>query len=189
MSAVKNPHSSMRWEADGRWSDRDPRIRRRHADAFPGIGTRAALRRVDYRRSTEMNDESYPFTLITGRQLYAFNAGTMTSRSVTAALTGGPVLDISPGDAAALGLVEGDPVRICSRHGAATMPCRLDDGLPPATVFTTFGCPDVAVNALLGPGRDPTTHTPEYKMTAVHLTRELPAENARDTGESGRTLT
>lgn len=160
-----------------------------HADAFPGIGARSALSRVDYRRSAEMSDESYPFTLITGRQLYAFNAGTMTSRSLTAALTGTPVLDISRGDAATLGLVEGDTVRICSRHGAATMPCRVDDGLPPATVFTTFGCPDVTVNALLGPGRDPTTHTPEYKMTAVHLTREPPAENRVTRGESGRTLT
>ncbi len=153
-----------------------------HADGFPGIGTRATLRRVDYRRSAETSDERFPFTLITGRQLYAFNAGTMTSRSVTAALTGGPVLDISPADAAALGVAEGDSVRIRSRHGAVSKPCRLDAGQPPATVFPTCGCPDVAVTALLGTGRDPTTHTPEYKMTAVHLAREAPAENARGTG-------
>ncbi len=38
-------------------------------------------------------------------------------------------------------------------------------------MFTTFSDPAVPVNTLIGPGRDPKTHTPEYKVMAVNIER------------------
>jgi predicted molibdopterin-dependent oxidoreductase YjgC len=38
-------------------------------------------------------------------------------------------------------------------------------------VFATFHDPAAAVNRLTGDHRDPVTHTPAYKRTAVHLER------------------
>ena len=140
-----------------------------HRDGFPGIGARAALRRVDHRPSAEQPSATYPLVLITGRELYAFNAGTMTGRAATAALTDGAVLEISPDDAQRLGVIDGTEVSVQSRYGAVVLPCRISDRMPPGTVFTTFHDPAVPVNTVTGPGRDLATHTPEYKVTAVNV--------------------
>lgn len=140
-----------------------------HQHSFPGIGQRAALRSVRFRPSAELADTAFPFVLITGRELFAFNSGTMNSRSTTAALTGVTALDISPDDAATIGVGEGDAVRVASRHGEMVLPCHLSDSMLAGTVFATFSSPDIPVNTVVGPGRDHVTHTPEYKVTAVNL--------------------
>lgn len=140
-----------------------------HRNTFPGIGQRATLRRVDHRPSMQLPDAQFPLILITGRELCTFNSATMTARSATAALAEETVLDISPADAAAIGVVERDTVRIISRDGESVLPCHISNRTPAGTVFTTFSTPRAAVNSLIGPGRDPTTHTPEYKVTAVRV--------------------
>jgi len=140
-----------------------------HIDQFSGIGPRASLRCISFHPSAEQPSASYPLILVTGRELCAFNAGTMTGRSKTAALTGGCVVDVSLTDAAGLGIVAGRPVRICSRYGQAVLPCRISETVAPGVVFSTFSNPAVSLNALTGPGRDPHTHTPEYKVTAVRI--------------------
>jgi formate dehydrogenase major subunit len=38
-------------------------------------------------------------------------------------------------------------------------------------LFATFNDPATALNRVTGPHRDPLTHTPEYKVTSVHLAR------------------
>jgi formate dehydrogenase major subunit len=142
-----------------------------HIDEFPGIGRRASLRCIAFHPSTEQPSAPYPLILVTGRELYAFNAGTMTNRSQTAALTDGCVLDVSPADAADLGIVTGRAVRVRSRYGQVVLPCRVSESVEPGVVFCTFSDPAVLVNAVTGPGRDPHTHTPEYKVTAVRVER------------------
>jgi formate dehydrogenase major subunit len=64
-----------------------------HRDAFPGIGARATLRRIDYQPTAEQPTKQQPLVLVTGWELYSFNAG-MTGRSATAFLTGGTALEI-----------------------------------------------------------------------------------------------
>lgn len=140
-----------------------------HVDEFPGVGRRASLRCIAFHPSAEKPSASYPLILVTGRELYAFNAGTMTSRSTTAALTDGCVLDVCLTDAARLGLTEGVPVRVRSRYGQIVLPCRISETVEPGVVFSTFSDPAVLVNAVTGPGRDPHTHTPEYKVTAIRV--------------------
>jgi formate dehydrogenase major subunit len=38
-------------------------------------------------------------------------------------------------------------------------------------VFATFHTAETFLNRVTGNGRDPVTHTPEYKVTAVQVTR------------------
>jgi formate dehydrogenase major subunit len=142
-----------------------------HRDTFAGLGRRTTLHRIGYRPSGEQPTEEYPLVLITGRALYAFNAGTMTARAATAPLTDVVALEISPTDAQRCGVVDGADVAVQSRYGTLVLPCRISARTQPGTVFTTFSDPAVPVNTLTGPGRDPTTHTPEYKVTAVNVTR------------------
>ncbi|MGH9650449.1 MAG: molybdopterin dinucleotide binding domain-containing protein [Terriglobales bacterium] len=109
--------------------------------------------------------------LTTGRTLHQFNAGTMTMRTPNAALRPRDMLDMSPADAAHIGLREGDMVVIRSRHGTATLPLHMDGRVQPGEVFATFHTPSLLLNRVIGQGRDAHTSTPEYKVTAVRVKR------------------
>jgi formate dehydrogenase major subunit len=139
-----------------------------HVTDFGGRAARAVLRPVELVPPAEVPDARFPLVLSTGRTLEHFNAGTMTRRSL-ALRDPTDVLDVSPADAEALGLRAGEPVRVVSRYGSATLEVRITDRMLPGQVFTTFSDPGVAVNRLTGPHRDTVTNTPEYKVTAVRL--------------------
>jgi formate dehydrogenase major subunit len=141
-----------------------------HGDSFP-IGPRAALQPVEHNPTPEAVSSDYPFQLMTGRSLYQFNAGTMTSRTPNRDLRPTDLLDISPADAERLGTRDGDLVRVVSRYGVATLPAHVSDAMQAGHLFATFQRPDLLLNAVTGPHRDPITGTPEYKLTAVRLER------------------
>jgi formate dehydrogenase major subunit len=141
-----------------------------HADGFT-IGPRAALQPVDYRPTAETVSAEYPFQLITGRSLYQFNAGTMTGRTKNVELRPSDVLDISPDDAREHGFGDGELVRVVSAYGAAQLPLHVNTAVGQGQLFSTFQTPDIFINAVTGPHRDPAVGTPEYKVTAVRLER------------------
>lgn len=139
-----------------------------HVDAFADR-PRARLECVEFTPTPEVVDERYPFMLMTGRNLYQFNAGTMTSRTANQQLRPHDTLDIAPTDARALGIVEGERLRVVSRRGAAVLPARLDERLRPGQLFATFHEPASALNRLTSDVRDRRVGTPEYKVTAVRV--------------------
>jgi formate dehydrogenase major subunit len=149
-------------------SENHPGTQVLHVDSFP-TGRRAALRQVEYQPTREAADKEYPFTLITGRTLYQFNAGTMTSRTANNLLRPQDFLDVSAEDAARLGLSEGTPVRIRSRYGEVILPIKIDNAVRPGELFATFHTPETFLNYVTSPHRDGYVSTPEYKITAVRL--------------------
>jgi formate dehydrogenase major subunit len=73
-----------------------------------------------------------------------------------------------------------DGVEMIDAAGEATLLVELSTRVAPGTVFATFPDPAAAVNRLTGDDRDPSTHTPAYKRTAVHLERaERPCGGGR----------
>ncbi len=142
-----------------------------HSEGFP-MGTPAKLKPLSYYPSPEVPDAEFPFLLMTGRTLYAFNAATMTARTPNLQLRPTDTLDMSPEDAQHLALKEGQRVRLRSRYGGADLPLRIDASLKPGELFATFHDPAVRLNAVTGPHRDRFVHTPEYKRTAVAV--EIP---------------
>jgi formate dehydrogenase major subunit len=141
-----------------------------HRDGFARAKT-APLRRIDYVPTPERTDADYPFLLNTGRTLYHFNAGTMTRRTANLDLAATDRLDIAPADAARLGFADGDRVEARSRYGMAALPVRIDPRVKPGELFATFHDPAAALNRLTSPHRDRITQAPEYKVTAVALSR------------------
>jgi formate dehydrogenase major subunit len=137
-----------------------------HGDGFPS-GPRATLKCLNHYPSSELTDAEYPFLLITGRTLYAFNAATMTARTPNVQLRPTDTLDMAPADAQRLGLKDGQRVGLRSRYGRAELPLRLLDAIKPGELFATFHDPAVQLNAVTSPQRDRFVHTPEYKRTAV----------------------
>jgi formate dehydrogenase major subunit len=95
----------------------------------------------------------------------------MTGRTRNRALRPTDCLDVSPEDAARLGLADGEPVRVTSRYGNVVLPVHVNDNVKPGEVFATFNDPHVFLNEVTGPHRDAPTGTPEYKVTAVRVER------------------
>jgi formate dehydrogenase major subunit len=133
------------------------------------IGPRAALRRIDYHASPEQPDSEYPFVLITGRELYQFNAATMTARTANKILRATDTLDMARDDAQRLGLSDGARVRVRSRYGEATLPLRISAMVKLGELFATFHDRAVFLNQLTSTHRDRFMGTPEYKRTAVRI--------------------
>src|SRR5205085_8585807 len=88
----------------------------------------------------------------------------------------GPFVEVNPEDAARMGVVEGDPVRISSRRGSVIVPCRLTGRVSAGSVFMAFHFREAAANLLTNDALDPTAKIPEFKYCAVRLEKvETPA--------------
>ncbi|WP_454914821.1 molybdopterin-containing oxidoreductase family protein [Xanthobacter sediminis] len=82
----------------------------------------------DHWAVTEAATADYPFRLVTAPARNFLNS-TFTETASSAGREGAPSLLVHPEDAAALGLAEGDMVRVESGRGAVELTARLFDGL------------------------------------------------------------
>jgi predicted molibdopterin-dependent oxidoreductase YjgC len=135
----------------------------------PREGPAAPFSVVEHDPPLERPDAEYPFQLTTGRRLDSYNTGVQTG-GYSSPLRRGETLDISPEDAARLGLMEGDPVRVSSRRGSVVAPAHLDRSLRAGLVFMTFHFQDeVQTNVLTVDYTDPKSGTAEFKACAVRV--------------------
>jgi anaerobic selenocysteine-containing dehydrogenase len=145
---------------------------------------RAIIKGAEYMPPPEEPDERYPFLLTTGRLTHHFHTRTKTGRS--RALDGAApaaFVEVSDSDAAALGLQDGDVVKVRSRRGSITVPVRIG-GIEPGVVFVPFHYGDggdddrpTAANRLTLSGWDPVSKQPHFKYAAVAL-ESVDAERA-----------
>jgi formate dehydrogenase alpha subunit len=139
-----------------------------HKDKFSrGLGLFTA---IEFIPPNELPDKDYPFLLSTGRVLYHYHTGTMTSRSQ------GPsercpesLVEINPVDAEKLGLSDGQMVKVTSRRGDVQAKARITTKSAPGSIFMNFHFANAPVNLLTNPSLDPTGKIPEYKVCAVKL--------------------
>jgi formate dehydrogenase major subunit len=95
----------------------------------------------------------------------------MTRRTANLQLAPEERLELSPDDAAELGIADGDKVCVESRRGAITVFADVTDRVSPGELFMTFHFPDALANALTSDETDEVTGCPEYKVTSVRITR------------------
>jgi formate dehydrogenase alpha subunit len=160
-------------EEDLRWpctAPDHPGTRILHQGKFSrGLGR---LQSVEYRPPAEEPDESYPYILTTGRLLFHWHTGTMTRRSGTLTdQVNEAFVEISPKDAADLGVDDGDVVRVRSRRGEITLKADVTDTIKDGVVFIPFHFSEAAANVLTNPALDPQAKIPEFKACAVHIER------------------
>ena len=135
----------------------------------PVPGNRVPFVPVDHDPPVDKLTEEYPIRLTTGRRLDSYNTGVQTA-GYASPLRRGESLDISPEDAAAYGLADGEVVRITSRRGTVDAPIRIDESLRPGLTFMTMHFQDdVAVNLLTIDATDPKSGTAEFKATAIRI--------------------
>ncbi len=146
--------------------------------ATPRIGPPAPFSLVNHEGPVEMPDAEYPFQLTTGRRLEAYNTG-VQSGGYTSPLRRPETLDMSPEDAATLGVADGDTMRITSRRGSVVAPVRIDTSLRAGLVFMTLHFQDqVKVNVLTTDVWDAKSGTSEFKACAVRLEPVMATEAA-----------
>ncbi len=137
----------------------------------PVRGPRAPFSIVEHRPPVDQLTDEYPFRLTTGRRLAEYNTGVQTE-SYASPTRRGETIDVSPEDAARLGVSQGERVRVRSRRGQVDVPVYIDESLRPGLTFMTFHFPDdVATNLLTIDATDPKSGTAEFKAAAVTIER------------------
>ncbi len=128
---------------------------------------------LDYKPPVELPDDDYPLMLTTGRSLYHFHTGTLT-RKVKGLniLRGEGLVEINPEDASALGITDGEMVKVVSRRGEIEAKAKVTEVSPRGVVFMTFHFAESPANLLTNSALDPVSKIPEYKVCAVRIERK-----------------
>jgi formate dehydrogenase (coenzyme F420) alpha subunit len=117
-------------------------------------------------------DPDYPFVLITGARklLYMHSRFRNIARFRTA--IPGPEVEVHPDDAAALGLTDGDVVKITSRIGSVKVPVKVmaPNEIRPGSLQVTHGWAEANINLVTHDDRcDPVSGFPLMKSIEVRV--------------------
>ncbi len=123
----------------------------------------------------EQLTEEFPLRLTTGRALDSYNTG-VQSGSLDSPIRYGQALDLSPTDAARIGVADGEWARVSSPRGSIEMPIRIQLDLPVGLAFTTFHFPElVDVNLLTNDAWDKRSGTSEFKAASIRVDKIEPS--------------
>jgi formate dehydrogenase major subunit len=154
------------------WAFDDPRAQ----------GTKAPFSVVVDDPPVDALSPEYPIRLTTGRRLDSYNTG-VQSGGYTSPLRRPESIELSPEDAAELGVGEGERVRVSSRRGSVEAPVHVTPSVRPGLAFMTLHFPDqVETNRLTIEATDPKSGTAEFKATAVRVDKL--SERAAVTGRA-----
>jgi formate dehydrogenase major subunit len=126
---------------------------------------------TEYVPTRERVNSRFPLILTTGRILSQYNVGAQTRRTENVRWHEEDRLEIHPHDAEQRGIVDGDWVGIVSRAGESVLRSRVTDRVQPGVVYTTFHFPESGANVITTEHSDWATNCPEYKVTAVEVTK------------------
>ena len=143
-----------------------------------------------YVASEEKVTRRYPLLLTTGRILSQYNVGAQTRRTPNSLWHDEDRLEIHTHDAEERGIRDGDRVEIASRAGRTVLRASISDRMQPGVVYTTFHFPESGANVITTDSSDWATNCPEYKVTAVQVTKVMECSQwQRDYAEFNRRQT
>jgi len=159
-------HGSLQWPCNALAPDGTPTM---HIDEF--VRGKGRFMLTGYVPTDEKVNSRYPLLLTTGRILSQYNVGAQTRRTDNVAWHAEDRLEIHPTDAESRGISEGDWVGIGSRAGQTVLRARVTERVAPGVVYTTFHFPESGANVITTDNSDWATNCPEYKVTAVEVSR------------------
>ncbi|CAE6918229.1 Belongs to the prokaryotic molybdopterin-containing oxidoreductase family [Vibrio sp. B1REV9] len=124
---------------------------------------------VPFRYAAELPDEEYPLVLTTGRVLEQFHTGTMTRKTKGLDNLAGPRAMVSVEDAEALGISNGQRLKVSTRRGSIEIDAFVTKRIQKGVVFIPFHFVESPVNRLTTTATDPHAKIPEFKVAAVKL--------------------
>ncbi len=140
-----------------------------HIDSF--VRGKGRFLVTEYVPTQEKVNSRFPLILTTGRILSQYNVGAQTRRTENSRWHEEDRLEIHPHDAEQRGIAEGDWAGIQSRAGQTVLRARITERVQPGVVYTTFHFPESGANVITTDNSDWATNCPEYKVTAVQVTR------------------
>lgn len=142
---------------------------------------------TQYVASEEKITRKFPLLMTTGRILSQYNVGAQTRRTANNRWHEEDRLDIHPHDAEERGIRDGDWVGISSRAGQTVLRAVVTDRIQAGVVYTTFHFPESGANVITTDSSDWATNCPEYKVTAVQVTKVLqPSDWQREYADFNR---
>ncbi len=157
---------SIQWPCNDEAPEGTPTM---HIDAF--VRGKGKFFVTQYVPTTEKVNAKYPLILTTGRILSQYNVGAQTRRTHNVVWHQEDVIEIHPHDAEERGIQEGDWVGITGRAGETVLRATLTERVQPGVVYTTFHHPESGANVITTDNSDWATNCPEYKVTAVQVSR------------------
>lgn len=159
-------HGSLQWPCNDEAPLGTPIM---HVDQF--VRGKGKFMITQYVPSDERSTRKLPLLLTTGRILSQYNVGAQTRRTPNVHWHSEDVLEIHPQDAEDRGVSSGDWVGVRSRSGETVLRAIVTDRVQPGVVYTTFHFPESGANVVTTDSSDWATNCPEYKVTAVQVTR------------------
>ncbi len=157
---------SVQWPCNDKAPEGTPVM---HVDQFVrGKGTFVL---TEYVPTDEKVGPRFPLLLTTGRILSQYNVGAQTRRTRNVVWHSEDRLEIHPHDAEQRGINDGDWVKLASRAGDTTLRAHITTRVAPGIVYTTFHHPNTQANVVTTDYSDWATNCPEYKVTAVQISR------------------
>ena len=157
---------SVQWPCNDAHPQGSPTM---HVDTF--VRGKGNFMLTPYVPTREKITPRYPLLLTTGRILSQYNVGAQTRRTANVVWHDEDRLELHPHDAEERGIAEGDWIGVESRAGETVLRARITDRVQPGVVYTTFHFPESGANVITTENSDWATNCPEYKVTAVQVTR------------------
>ncbi|WP_226468482.1 formate dehydrogenase subunit alpha [Luteimonas panaciterrae] len=157
---------SIQWPCNAEHPEGTPTM---HVEEF--VRGKGKFMLTPYVATSEKVTARYPLLLTTGRILSQYNVGAQTRRTANTVWHDEDRLELHPHDAEERGVNDGDWVGVESRAGETVLRARITDRVQPGVVYTTFHFPGSGANVITTDNSDWATNCPEYKVTAVQVTR------------------
>jgi len=164
--AKLDAQGSIQWPCNAEHPDGTPTM---HIDEF--VRGKGRFMLTAYVPTREKTSRKFPLLLTTGRILSQYNVGAQTRRTPNSVWHHEDRLEIHPHDAHERGIADGDWVGIASRVGQTVLRARVTTRLQPGVVYTTFHFPESGANVITTDHSDWATNCPEYKVTAVQVSK------------------
>jgi len=144
----------------------------RKIDFYGQPDKRAVIYLRPYQASPEAPTRELPYLLTTGRVIEQWHTGTMTDRiPELSKASGRGHFEINDADAFALGIKTGDTVRVRSRFNEMSGKAVVTPGPRQGVLFAAFFDAAFLVNLTVSDAVDPMSRQPEFKVTAVAVTK------------------
>jgi formate dehydrogenase major subunit len=157
---------SVQWPCNDEHPEGTPTM---HIDEF--VRGKGKFFITEYVPTTEKVNAQYPLILTTGRILSQYNVGAQTRRTNNVAWHTEDLVEIHPHDAEVRAIKENDWVGINSRAGQTVLRAKITERVQPGVIYTTFHHPESGANVITTDNSDWATNCPEFKVTAVQVTR------------------
>ncbi len=159
---------SIQWPCNDETPEGTPIM---HTEQFLRDNGKGLFMLTEYVPTIEKITPKFPLILTTGRILSQYNVGAQTRRTDNVVFYSEDRLEIHPHDAEDRGVNTGDWVGIKSRAGETVLRALVSDRVQPGVVYTTFHFPESGANVITTDNSDWATNCPEYKVTAVQITK------------------